>query len=570
MRKTLLPLLLISLAAAPAGAAEDLVLKAMRDELGRTTQRLRMDDLDKPYFVSYYVMDSTEAEYGAAFGSPREDSVGVTREAAAEVRVGSPKFDNTWYAGQDFTSYLPATSALAEEAGYDALRFSLWSLTDEAYKRALEQFSQKKAYRQNKNIAEIYGDLSPQKKVSLLEAEPAFAAADPAALKDTVVRLSAVFRKYPKIQGSQAVLRRALRTFRFVNSEGTAFRYYKDGVALEIKASIQTAAGLRLGDEKSFYWTSPADMPPYGELEAETEAFARDMSYLVDSSTAEPYLGPVLFEDQAAAEFLGQLFVNQVSYVRSPWADHDDWTRYYIAKGELTKKLGMRVLPAFMSVSDDPLVREHAGVRLLGYYPVDNEGVRPVPLELARNGKLVNFYMTRAPVGKCAESNGHARGFIREFPMPRPGNVFFTAQPAKQAPRAGLKKELLRLAAENGLDYAVIVRRLDQWDGRKGEDLLAGPALAYKVSVKDGSETPINGEEWAGVNFRALRDIMLVSDAEQVYNYYQPTPFFYTRGYVAASIIAPSALLVQEMELKPTEAKPDRQPYLPHPFFDKR
>ena len=567
MIKTFLPALFLALAAAPAAAAEDQVLRAMRDELKRTTERLRMDDLDRPYFVSYSVMDSTETEFGAAFGSPREDSFNVAREAAVEVRVGAPEFDSSWYAGQDFTAYLPVSSALAEEDGYDALRFSLWSLTDDAYKKALEVYSQKKAYRQNKNITEIYGDLSPQKKVSLLEAEPAFARADPAGLKETAVRLSAVFRKYPKIQGSQAILRRVLRTFRFVNSEGTAYRYYKDGVALEIKASVQTAAGLRLSDEKGFYWTSPADMPPYEKLEAEADAFARAMNYLVDSSTAEPYLGPVLFEDQAAAEFLGQLFVNQISFVRSPWADRDDWTRYYIAKGELTKKLGMRVLPAFMSVSDDPLVKAHAGVPLLGYYPVDNEGVRPVPLELARGGRLVNFYMSRAPVGKAAESNGHARGFIREFPMPRPGNVFFTAQPAKKLPRAELKKELLRLAAENGLDYAILVRRLDPWDTRKGEDLLAAPVLAYKVSVKDGSETPINGAEWAGVNFRALRDIMLVSDAEQVYNYYQPTPFFYTRGYVAASLIAPAALLVVELELKPTEAKPDRQPYLPHPYF---
>lgn len=569
MIKTLICFLMLALAAVPACAAEDLVLKAMRDELRRTTERLRMDDLDRPYFVSYYVVDSTETEFGAAFGSPREEAVNVTREAAAEVRVGSREFDNSWYAGQDFTSYLPASSALSEEDGYDALRFSLWSLTDDAYKRALETYSQKKAYRQNKNITEVYGDLSPEKKVSLLEDQPAFAAADPAALKALTVRLSAVFRRYPKIQGSQALLRRALRTFRFVNSEGTTFRYYKDGVALELKASIQTAAGLRMTDEKGFYWTSPADMPPYEQIEAEADEFARNMNYLVDSSTAEPYLGPVLFEDQAAAEFLGQLFVNQVSYVRSPWADRDDWTRYYIAKGELTKKLGMRVLPAFMSVSDDPLQKAHDGVPLLGYYPVDNEGVRPAPLELARNGKLVNFYMTRAPVGKAAESNGHARGFIREYPMPRPGNVFFTAQPAKKLPRAELKKELLRLAAENGLEYAILVRRLDPWDTRKGEDLLGGPVLAYKVSVKDGSETPVNGAEWAGVNFRALRDIMLVSDAEQVYNYYQPTPFFYTRGYVAASLIAPAALLVQELELKPTEAKPDRQPYLPHPYFAK-
>jgi hypothetical protein len=293
------------------------------------------------------------------------------------------------------------------------------------------------------------------------------------------------------------------------------------------------------------------------------------MSYLVETSTAEVYLGPVLFEDQAAAEFLNQLFVSNISFARTPWADHEDWIRYYIASGGLTKKLNMRVLPGFVNVSDNPLQASYNGQQLNGSYPIDNEGVRPGPLDLVKNGKLVNFYMSRAPVKEFRNSNGHARGATGEFATPRPGNVLFTVQPEKRAPLADLKKKLLQMAAENGLDYAVIVRRMDGEGEKKTEDLLAPPVLAYKVNVKDGSESLMGGSEWTGVTFRALRDIMLVSDADQVYNYYQPGPFYYNRGYVPASLVAPSALLVQEMELKPTDRKPDRQPYLPHPYFDK-
>jgi hypothetical protein len=242
--------------------------------------------------------------------------------------------------------------------------------------------------------------------------------------------------------------------------------------------------------------------------------------------------------------------------------------RYYIDSGELTKKRNMRVLPAFMSVTDNPLAASYGGTELNGSYPIDNEGVRPAPLELVKNGKLTGFYMGRGPVKEFRNSNGHARAFTNEFPSPRPGNVFFTVHPEKRAALPVIKKELLRLAAESGLEYAVVVRRLDTEDQKKSEDLLAGPVLAYKVSVKDGSETVLGVAEWAGVTFRALRDILLVSDAEYAYNYYQPGPFLYNRGYVPASIVAPGALLVQEMELKPTENKPDRQPYLPHPYFE--
>jgi hypothetical protein len=176
--------------------------------------------------------------------------------------------------------------------------------------------------------------------------------------------------------------------------------------------------------------------------------------------------------------------------------------------------------------------------------------------------------MGRAPVKEFRHSNGHARGFTNEFPTPRPGNVFFTELPEKRVPYAELRKKLLQAAAEAGLDYAIIVRRMDpETEKENMEDLLAGPVLAYKVNVKDGSETLINGAEWTGVTFRALRDIQLVSDSDYVYNYHQAGPFYQNRGFVPASIIAPSAMLVQEMEMKPTEKQPDRQPYLPHPYF---
>lgn len=555
--------------ASPALSAQDLVLKAMTDEMQRTVSRLKMDNLDKPYFVSYSVVDSSETALSAVFGALKEDSFNASRHAAAELRVGAPAFDNSWYAGADMNSFEPGVTSLNEEDGYDAVRFSLWSLTDDVYKKSLERYSQKKAYQKKKNITELYGDLAPEKPQAYFGDRKTVPALDAAAWRERVKALSAIFRKYPKVQWSQVRFSYTPRVMRFVNSEGTAYRYWWDKVSLDISVNVQDKTGLKLADEKALVWSSLAEVPAYGTLAAEVENYAREMSSLVEPSTAEVYLGPVLFEDQAAAEFLNQLFVGNISCPRQPWADQEEWMKYYVNFGDLTKKLGMRVLPAFMDVADDPTKVSYSGVGLAGSYPIDNEGVIPSPLDLVKDGKLVNFYMGRAPVKEFRTSNGHARGFVAEFPTPRPGNVFFSAKPEKRATPGELKRKLLAAAADNGLDYAVIVRRLDAEQARKSDALLAGPVLAYKVLVKDGSETVIGGSDWTGVTFRALRDIMLVSDKDQVYNYFQAGPFYFNRGFVPASIVAPSALLVQEMELKPTEAKPDRQPYLPHPYFAK-
>ena len=139
MNRPAAALLLLLSAAAPAAAGEDVVLKAMSDEMRRTAQSLQMDSLDRPYFVSYYVMDSTEDSISAVFGSLRDDRRYISRDATVDLRVGTMSFDSSGYVGQDFNGYKPGTDSLNEEDGYDALRFSLWSLTDDAYKKALEK-----------------------------------------------------------------------------------------------------------------------------------------------------------------------------------------------------------------------------------------------------------------------------------------------------------------------------------------------------------------------------------------------------------------------------------------------
>jgi hypothetical protein len=46
-------LLLILSLSSVALAQDDVVMKAMRDELTRSTGQLRLTELDKPYFISY-------------------------------------------------------------------------------------------------------------------------------------------------------------------------------------------------------------------------------------------------------------------------------------------------------------------------------------------------------------------------------------------------------------------------------------------------------------------------------------------------------------------------------------
>lgn len=560
--KGALPLLLSLFLASPAAA--DRALDAMRDELSRTMSRLAMPGMQKPYFASYLVSDSTDYSAAASFGEVTDSQESASRSAAVEIRIGSRSFDSSGYAGSDFRSFRPVTGGTVMEDDYDAVRAGLWSLSDGAYKAALEKYAQKKSYLEKKGIQELYGDLSEEKKSSRLEEASPPAPFPKEEWERRVAELSAVFRKYPGVRSSEVRVECTRRVNRFLNSEGTSYRVNADKAHFYVYAETQTGAGLKIADRRELHWPACSDIPAQGELLRVAEDFAAAVDALSRSAAGEVYLGPVLFEGDAAADFIGQLFVRGISFPRRAWADNDDYLKYYIDKGGLTERVGMRVLPGFISVHDDPLAREAAGRPLAGHYRIDAEGVVPGRLELVKNGRLANVYMSRGPVKGFPSSNGHGRAALNEFPSGRPGNVFVTSR--KTAPAAELKKRLLELAAEQELDYAVIVRRLASENTLDLENILAAPVLAWKV-YRDGREELINGVEFTGVTYRALRDIVLTSDEPYIYNYYQPGPYAMSRGSVAASIVAPSAVLVQEMELKRTERKPDRAPYLEHPFF---
>ena len=74
--------------AGPArAAAEDVVFKALEDELKRSLT-LHLDDLDKPYFIQYGVDDGVTYRLSAEYGALTRSDRNQTRVLHSQVRVG--------------------------------------------------------------------------------------------------------------------------------------------------------------------------------------------------------------------------------------------------------------------------------------------------------------------------------------------------------------------------------------------------------------------------------------------------------------------------------------------------
>src|SRR5438045_5473237 len=129
--------------AAAAGDRRLVVLEALKQELGRSRERLKLSGEDPPYFARYLLREYDDYDMAARFGAVLEDSYQNVRQVSVEVRVGDYHFDNTaddstekMFDLDDLDRYEPPVIAPIDDDS-DAVRATLWLQTDAQYKRAL-------------------------------------------------------------------------------------------------------------------------------------------------------------------------------------------------------------------------------------------------------------------------------------------------------------------------------------------------------------------------------------------------------------------------------------------------
>src|SRR5262249_42634499 len=230
---------------------DDIVMKAMRDELGRSMKKLQLENLEKPYFISYSVYDTDSATASATFGSVN----GRTEEQRARFariqgRVGDYQFDNrnffaASFGGSGVSRGFGGIAPLPVDDNYDEIRRQLWLATDAAYKKALEDISKKRALLANKNRGEVIPDFSKEPAVTLSDVLPR---ADIKAqeMEKLVRDLSSAFKQSPDIATSSVSLRISNEFLRFVNSEGASCTIRQPEILLSISTSSQAADGQPL------------------------------------------------------------------------------------------------------------------------------------------------------------------------------------------------------------------------------------------------------------------------------------------------------------------------------------
>jgi TldD protein len=553
-----------------AQTSEDIVFKALEDELSRTVQKLKMENLDKPYYVEYVITEFEDFELDGSFGTICRKEDDKKRYLTVDLRVGDYTFDNTNFIGDWYGLYQQPVE-LSLEDNYDALRQDIWLATDQAYKRALEKLAQKKAYVQTKSITDLPEDFSKEKPYTEIEPKVSLMTDREYWVKG-VEELSSIFKNFPLINDSDIEFKAVAINRYLLNSEGFKNRQGNFIILLEASASTQAEDGQNIYDFETFYARDLKDFPEKEVMAKKIRELAQRTLDLSEAEQLSDYVGPVILTGQASGEFFRQLLAANISSPRAPLLADENFANM-VQKSKLSGKLNRRILPSFFDVVDDPTINMWNSTPLLGWYKVDDDGVQAQKVSLVEKGKLMNLLMSRIPTKKIKQSNGHARGSVYIPIAGRPANLIITT--LEKTKFSDLKSKLLEYCKDMDLEYGIIITKLRDKNFRLETDPntdltpsqleadLCFPVEAYKIYVKDGKEELLRGVEFEGTTVRALKDIAEAGDDAYAYN------FLIGRNFeLPVSIVAPS-ILVEELELKKSEAKPSKPPILKSPFAGK-
>lgn len=557
----LAPLLVLPPAALAVGI-EDTVMKAMVDEMERSLKRLRLDGHSPPYFISYDSTENERFEATASLGYLTGRSHTRWRSLEPNVRVGDYVFDNSKFYGDSFSSP-SGFAALTIDDNYDAIRRKIWLATDTDYKTAVELLEEKKAHFKRNNIDNKFDDFSKEEPVvSVSKSRPL--SVDESMWVGRVKKLSAIFREYPAIQLSLVNFKASVSNRCFVSSEGGRIVDDTEDWVLTMAVSLQAKDGERIKDMEVLGGHKEGELPSFEEMEKRARQLANRLNTVQAAPVIEDYDGPVLFEGQAAAEFMEQILCDNLA------SQTDSLSAETVSQrsNPFAEKIGKKVLPRQMNVVDDPFVREFKGEPLFGGYNFDVQGVRAQRVNLIEKGVLKALCTDRSPTKYSKHSNGHSNGYTGSTSV-----VFITSDSKKT--KDDLLARCKELARDAELPYFLIARRLldpnaapmlQMPDSASTTVLtvsdatvvLPRPIILVKHWVDTDKEEIVRGARFEPVTSRILKDIDMVGGEEQATLMGRGSDNF-------THLICPS-FIIKSMEVDKDTTAREKPPLLENPL----
>jgi TldD protein len=534
-----------------SGSAPDSLLQIMQDELKRANAALAKSD-PAPYYLSYAVADSKGTVIVAMNGSLVVSTSIQRREADVMMRIGSPALDNTHSNKNRASGITSGTLPLNNDR--DAIARVLWQLTNRGYDQASSAFLTVKT---NKAVQSEEEDKSPDFSTETAQAHMGgarvVAPLNQKQWEDRARKISAEFLKYPEVYDSTVYLQVSDDRSYLATSEGTAVVRPSAYSRLVIQGETRADDGMELMRVETFQAPSPDELPSNAELLAKADKISEDLKALRAAPAAEPYAGPALLSGRAAAVFFHEVLGHRLEGHRQ--RDETEGQTF-------TKKINQLVLPSFLTVVDDPTIKDLNGVKLAGSYDFDDEGVPAARVEAVENGILKNFLMSRMPNKYFDHSNGHGRRQPGLMATGRQGNLIVTS--TNTVSDAELRNKLIEEIKKQGKPYGLyfddIQGGFTMTERSMPQAFQVLPVMVYRVYADGRPDELVRGVDIVGTPLLSLNNIMVTGDTMHVFNGICGAE----SGWVPVAAAAP-AMLFSEIEVQKQHKGTERPPILAPP-----
>jgi predicted Zn-dependent protease len=525
---------------------ENVILKAMKDEMNRSTTEIKYDGHEKPFFINYTVNDARIFSAFASLGALLRSGEFRNRSKNVRILVGNYEF-NDESLDNDLSSDLKANEIqLPLEDDYYGIRRAFWTTTDAIYKGAAQKYKkhQTTLKEDNKTIQDL-----PHRTFARIQAIQSVSQAPAYVLEKEkweqyCREISASFKTVKDIESADAMFNFTQTIQYFVNSEGTTIVRPKTMAIIQCRATATTKNGQPVTEQFVHYAETPDQLPSLDELKKKAGEMAQKLAALQEATELEEeYNGPVLFIGYPAAQVMATSlfsFRENLSAGNTLPAKNE-----FRQESSLENRIGKVVIDNNITVKATPKLKTFNGKTLLGSFAFDNEGVTPADeTVLIEKGILKNLMNDRSLTKPEQVANGLGSG---------PGVVQISAHEGFSI--EALKQKLISAAKEEGLEYAVLVRSQSGGGGQ------LGIVEAYKVSLQTGKEELMRP---ARLNNISLKNLKRIPATMQQQLYHIPLG---SSGLT--SLIAPEAILVAEAEVTPVKmsfTSDDEKPLVESPL----
>lgn len=455
------------------------------------------------YYLNYRVYDIHATEISSSMGTVVKSNKWRKRFFTITTRVGSRNFDNYHVTKETPPNASSRIMLPLENSFGDVIKTDIGRLLKDAFTASQIDYNKKKSIVERSPEKDAVGDFTEEPPNVYYE--PPFAEAettvDTKEWEERLSRLSSIYKNYPEIFDGRAHLEiRPIRKY-LVSSEKASVVENELLIMVNITATTKDDDGNFVFMSKMWRPKTLKDLPSEEEMKNELLKLIEKQAQLKRAPFADPYSGPMMFSNQAAAVFFHEIFGHRVEAHRFK-SDADGQT--------FKNKLGEMILPEDFTVYMDPSIEQYKGRDLFGSYKYDDEGVAGQKVMLVKNGKLNDFLYNRTPVPGHAKSNGHGRADIGQNAVVRQSNL--VVESSKLLSAAELRAAFIDELKAQGKAFGYYIEEVSGGLTMTGRALPNSfnvfPIVTYKVYADGRPDEMVRGVNIVGTPLAVFSNVI--------------------------------------------------------------